>query len=391
MTKWNFSVALEDAPRSFSLALDEAPAAVDNIVRRMKIFKTGKFADSQGRVNTWTDADLQEMVQNFTNLRQRGILRDVPVRIDHSYSMKDVVGWFLSIYTDPAEPGFLFADIEFTEPDAKAQYERRTLRSRSIEIGKYETNDGEKFKNVVIGLAFVDLPAVEGLFRSAIGTTSAHSAPGDQSSGDGSATNNQGDPIVTTNKEHVPQNAGTEPLPVQPPAAGSPPANNSPTPADRPGDGNFGHPTHPLQIFRVNGAETSDYAAVQAHIAALETFRVETVQHARTSFVESLAAGPSPRITNPMKEAFSGLVITMSPEQFTAFQAGWAAAPAVPMTGQIPTGAGDQPHPAAGAMPTELETYREIVAQHRLAGMSEEEIQKKDSFKRIMALTDGKG
>jgi hypothetical protein len=342
-------------------------------------------------VNTWTDADLTEMVDNFTNLRQRGILPNVPVRVDHSYSMRDVIGWFLSIYTDPAEPGFLFADIEFTEPDAKQQYERRTLRNRSIEIGAYETNEGEKFKNVVIGLAFVDLPAVEGLFRSPNAPTSAHSASGDQSPSTGSAPTNQGDP-VTTNKEPNPGTAAQQTLPTNPPPAGSPPAVNSPTPVSGAGDGNqfTRQPAHPLHTFRVGGVEVQDFARVQAHIDALETFQSETINHTRTSFVESLAAGPAPRITNPMKESFSALVLTMTPAQFDAFRAGWEAAPPVPMTGQIPTG-DPAATPAPGAAPTEVETFRAIVKQHRLSGMSEEQVATKDSYKRLMALTNGQG
>jgi len=52
-----------------------------------------------------------------------------------------------------------------TEPGAVKKFERGTFRSRSIEIGPYESNNGKITAPAVLGLAMVDIPAVEGLFQ----------------------------------------------------------------------------------------------------------------------------------------------------------------------------------------------------------------------------------
>lgn len=384
MNKANFGAAVQEAPLSFSLALLDAPiVGADNVVRHLKIFKAGTFADSLGRVATWTNKHLEAMVAHFAHLRDLGVLPNVPVRIDHTVSMKDVVGWFHNVYLDPNEPGFLFGDIEFTEPDARAKYDRKTLRNRSIEVGAYETNTGEKFEPVVLGLAFVDLPAVEGLFRSPNAPTSAHSATGDQSPGTGSAPNNQGDTMSGTTTTTSEPGTGTTP-PATPPATppetppATPPASST-EPATHARSANTAH------TFRVNGAETTDYSAVQAHIATLETFRAETLEHTRTSFVDGLAAAN--KITNPMKESFRALVLTMTAAQFEAFAKGWDNAPAANMLGQIEVGGTGTPPPAGGTQPTELDDLREIVANHRRSGMTEEALVKTKSYRRLQELT----
>lgn len=392
MTLQKFNTGTLEAPATFALGLADHPdATADGIVRRLKVFKSGTFADSRGRVNTWTQADLEAMSRHFIQLRDNGVLPNVPVRMDHTTAIRDVVGWYHAVYTDPNEPGFLFADVEFTEPEAKAKYDRRTFRNRSIEVGQYVTNTGDKYSPVVLGLAFVDLPAVEGLFRSPHAPTSGHSAPGDSSSGAGSSQNAQGGTMSGNQNDQTggqgdgTGDGGATPPPARETPPPTPPAQ--PTP-DTPGDGNNGggtsnHQRPQVHVFRVNGAEVHDYAAVQAHIVALETFRNETVEAGRTGFVDQLAAAN--KITNPMKESFRALVLTMTDAQFASFKAGWDSAPAAAIFGQVPSTNG-QP-PAAGATPSERETLEEVVAQHRRSGMDEEAVRKTKSYRRLQELT----
>jgi hypothetical protein len=99
-----------------------------------------------------------------------------PFRLDHSWSIHSVIGWFeeLETYvrvdeTDGVSKLFLRGDIRITgsveiEP-AKivAAIKRGALRPRSSELGYYVTNAGTELPLVYYGCAFVDIPAVEGL------------------------------------------------------------------------------------------------------------------------------------------------------------------------------------------------------------------------------------
>lgn len=157
-------------------------AVTGNGVKGLRIFKTAKgLKDSKGRAKDWSREDLEQMVGNFHLLREKNILPNVPIRENHSRDVKLIGGYFsnISVSTVPDERGnfFLEADIDFTEPDMQAKYERGTYRNRSIEIGAYETNDGEIYFPVVLGLAFCDIPAVEGLYQAALSAYSADEQP----------------------------------------------------------------------------------------------------------------------------------------------------------------------------------------------------------------------
>lgn len=151
-----------------------AMAVGTHLIKGMRIFRAGSFANSLGERSDWTTADLDEMVKNFEDLRSRGILPNVPVRADHSRSVNNVVGYFTSLYR---EDDYLLADVELTEPDAVGKYERGTYRSRSAEIGVYVSNDEQVYWPVVMGVAFCDIPAVEGLHAAALSAFSAASIP----------------------------------------------------------------------------------------------------------------------------------------------------------------------------------------------------------------------
>lgn len=118
--------------------------------------------------------DLDVMVARFAQLRESGTFVP-PFRLDHSWSVLSVVGYFNSLETytrtDLAgvENTFLRGDLELTgsldyEPAAiVAACKRGSLRNRSAEIGSYLTNAGVELPLVFYGAAFVDIPAVEGL------------------------------------------------------------------------------------------------------------------------------------------------------------------------------------------------------------------------------------
>ena len=126
----------------------------------LKIFRAGTFKDSLGEQRTWTADDLTDIVSNFEMLRDKDIHPNVPVRKNHTRSVDDVVGYLADLSTDGE---YLYATLEFTEPEAADKWERGTYRARSLEVGPYEDNDGQIFSPVAHGLAFVDRGAVEGL------------------------------------------------------------------------------------------------------------------------------------------------------------------------------------------------------------------------------------
>src|SRR4051812_46957980 len=128
-------------------------------VLKKKIFKAGTFADSVGVRRTWTAEHLALMVSNFNILRDGGIFPNVPVRADHRTSVMSLAGYFSGLSSD-AE--WLYQDIEFTEPEMFARFKRGTFRGASLEVGFYEDNGESLYWPVVLGSAFVDIPAVEG-------------------------------------------------------------------------------------------------------------------------------------------------------------------------------------------------------------------------------------
>ena len=81
----------------------------------------------------------------------------------------------------------------------------------------------------------------------------------------------------------------------------------------------------PATKFRIGDTETSDFAAVQAHIdaqaaelATLREFQTSTVKNERTGFVEALA--DANKILATQKDVFSNMALKMSPDEFTAFR-----------------------------------------------------------------------
>jgi len=192
-------------------------AGSTGMIQNKKIFRAGTFKDSLGRERTWSVADLKAIAANYQALRQSNIFPSVPVRIDHSWSARDVVGWIESVWVDGE---YLMANLAMTEPDAFNKWQRGTLGPVSSEIGPYETNDGDTFSPVLLGLAFVDIPAVEGLYRNAGAEPPAVLAVRIQAevldSTQQSAYNRAGqeDDRMTTTTQTIPQGAPSAPAPV---------------------------------------------------------------------------------------------------------------------------------------------------------------------------------
>lgn len=133
------------------------------------VLKTGEFNGL-----AIVDGDLMAMVERFTMLRENTFTP--PFRLDHSWSIYDVVGWFDALDTyqrvdesDGLSKTYLRAairitgSINVTVDQVLAAIKIGALDPRSSELGYYRTNAGVELPMVFYGAAFVDIPAVEGL------------------------------------------------------------------------------------------------------------------------------------------------------------------------------------------------------------------------------------
>lgn len=338
----------------------------NRLVKGLKIFRSGTFKDSRGDQHTWTAEHLTQMVGNFDQLRANGNFVDVPVREDHSGSINSVVGYFRSISTDGA---FLYADLEFTEPDAYAKFERGTFRARSSEIGFYETNDEALFWPVVMGLAFVDVGAVEGLYSKATDNKYTLLTDDKESHVDEEtflAACNYAQALIdleltdmVTRSDHEAAVTAATAAAVAEHAAGAPVA------------------------FRIAGQPSTDHAAVQVHITALETAQDEARSTARRDFVAACVAAN--KLPATQLEVMQTLAVNMNDADFAAFKGSYEAAPVIPLFANHGGGV-TNPAGEAATLDDDIAVKRETLAMHRRSGMTEDQIKQTQSFKDLETL-----
>jgi hypothetical protein len=333
------------------------------ILKGVEIFKAGTFRDSMGEQNTWTVEHLKMMAANFTLLKNAQIFASPPVRRDHSFSIDKVMGYIDNMYVVGDK---LVADFNVGDSQAFSKLQRGVYRSVSAEIGMYVSNNETPYWPVVMGVAYVDIPAVEGLHSKQIPVAyfSAHSTQ-------------ETDPVDPTADDKAPKARMTSfrinGIETTDHAAVATYIENL---EKRPAT---------VATFRVNGTETSDYAAVQAHIATLEGFARDTKDNGRKSFVAQLVTDN--KIAAPMKESMEALAVGMSDEQFAAFQKSYELAPKMSLTANHGMATGTPDKPAAGTIDPvqdEIDILEAQIQMHRLAGaLSEEQIKNTKAFRRL--------
>lgn len=340
---------------------------------------------------------MEQMVSNFNYLREQKRLVDIPVRHGHPGWLINgtpgtgaVVGWHTSLTTEEKDSPFgdgkytyLLADYEILDSNAAAAIESGLWRNRSSEIIGYSTNEEAEFWPVYGGFAFVDIPAVEGLnFSRAPGAADA-------------AANTRF--IVMLNKE----------IPVTQPAAGAPAATQAGAPQlpfvqnlfTAPAQQQPSVPTQAAQsapqtqaqpfVFSVNGQATTDFAAVQQHISALEAFQSETKESARTAFIDSLLARNVFMASE--KDNLVKLAKGMGDEQWQLWTAAYSNAGQNTTLAQHASPgqmAGQQQNQSGGVQPPqndEIEIAKQTVAMHRMANMSEADLKKTGSYRKLVA------
>lgn len=325
------------------------------LLKGLKIFRTGKLTDSAGRSRVWTHDELDAAVENFSLLRDE--LPDVPLRVGHTRHPENIGGYYQALRR---EGEFLIGDFEITEPDVVAKIKRRTFRSRSMEIGMFESESHGLRWPVALGLAFVDIPAVSGLYENPVtGKKFTVITPGEHPMGQ------ENEPNLYA--AYYAQGLADGEAQAQAHFAANPPAPPE---------------------FQCFGASVTDPAAVQAHIVALETFQRESVDNARKDFVASLVRDN--KILAPQKEHFEAMALTLTPEQFESFKKGFADLPTNQLLSQYSTGNSEgsgEGGPTGDATQQRIATIRQIHQFHKMGGMSDDQIKTLDTYRELQELT----
>lgn len=344
------------------------------IIEGKPIFRSGTFSDSMGFEHTWEPLHINQMVDHAALLAQREIFSDVPVRKGHPdwgdifsapsrNAMDELIGYMENFRAEervnPADGNtytYLIADLEIIEETAIKNIKSGLWRNVSAEISTFVTNGNAEYWPVMQGVAYVDIPAVEGL-------KSHHSKATEQFSiilEEDMAGNNQP-------SDHDKNKPGA---PAAPAAPAAPPA------------------------FSIGGKQVSDYAAVQAHINAVEAentdlkqFRTESIEAGKVAFVKQLVTDN--KIPATSEEAYINYAKSLTDmDQYNAWKGLEEAKPAMSIT--QPAAAGfSMSHEQATEVTKKdqrVDTLKGIIAQHSMGKMTREQIMETGSYKELVTL-----
>jgi hypothetical protein len=360
------------------------------VLESVPVFRSGTFRDSMGIQHAWEDMHMQQMVDNFNHLLKTGIMAGVPVRKGHpgfftsgSEIMDSLIGWHTSLSTeervnpvDGQRYTYLLGTYEILDPTAIEKIDSGLWKNLSSEVGTWTSNAEAEYWPVYQGVAYVDFPAVEGLktFASTNGVGSKFSIMSEE--------NAVGTTDTQTGQQGTPQ--ATPPMPPMPPAAA--PGGQT---VDHAGQ-QTGTPAAPAQphLFTVNGQQVSDFAAVQAHITSLESFRTESIQTGRKEFVNGLIVANKMLASN--KDEAEKFALMLSDEQFLSYKKQWESAPVLPQLENHAEGTTNHsgtttPGTSTPPEADELSIAEETVKNFRLGGMSEDKVMQTPSYAKLVA------
>lgn len=355
------------------------------VLKRVPVFRSGEFSDSMGYEHLWEDFHMQQMVMHYNYLRESGVFANVPVRADHPSFMggiiTNVIGYHENLVaekmTSPVngeEYTYLLADMHIIKEEAQKDILSGLWRTRSAEIGPYNTNDKAELWPVYMGVAYVDIPAVEGLEQHLKKYTKS-------------------DNKFSLMMEEKMTGTTVDPSKLTPPAQ---------VPAPKPFE--FSLPGQNAN------ATTTDFAAVQgllneyfgkiteltATVAAKDTelttlraFAKETQDGAREAFAMKLVE--EGKVLATQKDATVAFCKEMPEEQFGKYKELMEGVPVQPILGQygsqpVNTGA---PGSTAGGMDPKAERIVILTEQlmlHKRAGKTADVIKKFGSYEELLGL-----
>lgn len=357
------------------------------VLLRQPVFRSGEFADSMGREHLWEDMHIQTMASNFNLLKESNVFSDVPIRVDHpgfmgGAVMGSVIGYHENLVTekmvspaDGVEYTYLLADLHIIKAEAQQDILNGLFRNRSAEIGPYYSNNKAEYWPTYQGVAYVDIPAVEGLKQYSKG-------PG-------------------TSKD-------TFSILMEEKMTGTTVDPNKITPAVQPSAAPFS-----FSLPGVSGgiATTTDFSKVQellntqfgkinelttelasrdTRIATLEAFEKETREEGRVAFAKGLIA--EGKLLASDEEATIEFCKELTPEAFESYSKLMGNAPVNPVLGNY--GSPNPTYSAPGSTQRsendvkadKLEILRGQVQMHQRSGKTQEQIKQFKSYKELVEL-----
>lgn len=375
------NLGLGDVSPKFAKKKDDKGADV-LVVEDVPIFRSGTFRDSMGYQHTWEDLHMAQMVSNNEYLKSRGFFPDPPVRKGHGSFLGDpmdsLIGYISSLRTekrtspiDSKEYTYILASYDILDLDAQQKVQSGLWRNRSAEVGFYLNNDDAEFWPVMMGFAYVDIPAVEGLnFSMVPGIGQTCSVMFDKEA-----------PVTTPVDTTQSNGSPGAPAPTAPAQNSTTTNHQSTTPPAAPPAPPAAVPPAP-HSFTVAGKPISDFTAVQAHINGLEEFQRETMEAGRKSYVSGLAG--KNLILASQLEATEKFALGLSDDQYKAWMETFENAVPNQALGQHGSGpanssGGPVPSPAELAIANDKAMYE----RHKMAGMSQENLERTSSYKRL--------
>ncbi|UTN91173.1 capsid maturation protease [Gordonia phage PokyPuppy] len=357
------------------------------IIEGKPIFRSGTFSDSMGIEHTWETLHMNQMVDHASLLSSRGIFEDVPVRKGHPdwgglfsdpvrNAMDELIGYMGNFRTEervnPADGQtytYLLADLEILEETAIKNIKSGLWRNVSAEISTFVTNGNAEYWPVMYGVAYVDIPAVEGL-------KAQHSKAANQFS------------IILEEDMGATPNNPNPPVPDE--TGGSENQNQQ-------GSSNHSAPAPTQQTafaFSIGGKQTTNFSEVQAHINTIETenvslnqFKRESVEAGRAAFVKSLVE--SNRVPASEEQKFLDYAKKQDDESFAEWKSMMEAIPVMGIA--TPQGAGfSQSHEQTNqtdAKAERIDVLKSIVSAHKLGNrMTTAQIMEQSSYKELLQL-----
>lgn len=345
------------------------------------IFRSGTFSDSMGFEHTWEPLHINQMVDHDALLRGRGLFEDIPVRKGHPdwgglfsdpvrNAMDELIGYMSNLRaeerTNPTDGNtytYLLADLEILEENAIKNIKSGLWRNVSAEISTFVTNGNAEYWPVMYGVAYVDIPAVEGL-------KSQHSRAADRFS-------------IILEEDMAPE-----------PKA--PSVNEDAKTSDH-----GKAPSASPFSFSIGGKSTSDYAAVQAHINSieksndelkqsnegLEQFRTESIDASKVAFVKGLVTDN--KIPATSEEAYIAYARSLADmDQYNAWKGLEETKPAMQIAQPQAAGFSHSVEQTTEeeAKEARVSTLKGIVAQHSMGKMTREQILETASYKELKTL-----
>lgn len=327
----------------------------------LAVFRSGTFRDSMGFQHSYDEFHIEQFVVNFNHLRTSGVLPDVPVRKGHpsfgTNRMDGLIGYVTELRTekrtstsDKVERLYLLGKLEILDPEAQEKINSGLYRNRSAEVGTYVDNNEAEYAPTFMGVAYVDIPAVEGLN----GFTKS---------------------LPTGSTSYMMEEDMTNSLPTPP----------APAPTEATKEVPF--------AFSLSGVgATTDPVAVQAYITSLEAkssnfeaeiqrrdaAEVTRKESEREEFVNGLIA--EGKILAPAADAQRAFAKSLTDEQFSTWSGTFGAMPINPLLQEYGNQDGDSGKPDSAAVDVDTEVMRNM----RYARVSDDVIMKTGHYAQVI-------